>query len=347
MKLGSENVLTATVHEPVEGRWWADCALPEGAALSGAQSLEIGGATWVGTGSSTVDGGRRRVRIVGGKDGLRAEVRDKYYRGSVTLGQIATDLLTEAGEALDPASDGLTRVVATWQRFAGPCVEALTDLVFANRLAWRITRAGLVRLTSLPHAFPTAETPGSLLDDDGRSLSIAVESPDVEPGVTLEGHPIHRITWEATATRVTGVCHYHDAPEPRRVQDHRTIAEAGIDAQRSDGSLDVIAASRYGATEIPLYGGLPGVTPRVAPGGQTLLAYAGSPRRPIAIGHRGGGDGCKIGSLVLVTAIVSGVPVVVSGLWFGADDASQAAAVIAGAPPNQLIEITLTDAVQQ
>lgn len=348
MQLDDENLLTVTIHEPIEGRWWLDAALPEGETLSGAHTVTVGAQVWVGTvAEPAVDGSRRRVRMVGGANGLKREVKDRYYRGATTLGQIAADLLTEAGETLDPASALLTRVVPTWQRFAGPCVEALTDLVHANKLAWRITRAGLVRLVALPHPFPPADVPGTLLEDDGRSVAVAVESPDIEPGVTLSGHPIHRITWEATAARITGYCHYQDTPDARRVQDHRSIAEAGIDSQRSDGSLDLIAASRYGLTEVPLYAGLPGVDVKVKPGAQTLVAWAGSPRRPIAVGHRAGSSGLKIGSLVFITAVVSGVPVVVGAQWFDADTAGDAAAELLGAPPNILVPITFTTAVQQ
>ncbi len=348
MQLDDEYLLTCTIHEPVEGRWWADVALSAGDPLSGRRALTIGSAVWSGTiVDPTTDGQRRRARVIGGANGLDSPVTDRYYRGSVTLGQIATDLLASVGETLDPASDLLTRTMPTWQRFAGPAREALTDLVLANKLAWRVTRAGLVRLEQLPHAFIVAIPPGTLLEDDGRSIAIAVESPDIEPGVTVDGHKIHRIMWEATASRVTGYCFYQDAPELRRVQDHRSIAEAGIDSQAADGSLSVIAASRYGLTDVPLYSGLPGVDVEVQSGRQTLVAWAGSPRRPIAVGHRGGSGGLKIGSLVFVTAIVSGAPVVVGAQFFNADEAGEAAAATLGAPPNILVPLTFTTAVEQ
>ncbi len=348
MQLNDENILTVTVHEPIEGRWWADVALPSGDTPSGQRTLSIGDVEWIGTvAESTVDGGRRRVRIVGGNNALRNSVKDRYYRGANTLGQIASDLLTEAGESLDPSSDLLSREMPTWQRFAGPAVEALTDLVHANKMAWRITRAGQVRLTALPHLFPGATPEGTLLEDDGRSILMAVQSPAIEPGITVSGHPIHRITWEATAERITGVLHYHEIADVRRVQDYRSIAEAGIDSQRADGSLDVIAASRYGLTEVPLYAGLPGVDVRVDPGGQTLVAYAGSPRRPMAFGHRGGGSGLKIGTLVFIVAPSGSIAgAVIDCQWFNADEAGDRAAAELAVSPNFAVPIEFTTAVQ-
>lgn len=349
MQLDSENVLTATIHEPIEGRWWIDLAMPAGDELSGLHAFTLGTTSWVGTVTDpTIDGSRRRMRLVGGRNGLRAKVSDKFYRGGVTLGQIATEILASGGELLDPASDLLTRKIETWQRFEGPAIEALTDLVHANKLAWRITRAGMVKLTLLPHLFPGQEHPGTLLEDDGRSILIAVQSPDIEPGVTVNGHQIHRIVWESTAERISGSLHYFSPPDVRRVQDHRSIAEAGIDAQRDDDSLDVIAASRYGLTEVPLFTGLPGVSVRVAPGSQTLVAFAGSPRRPVAFGSRGGSSGLKIGSLVFIVAPSGPLTgAVIGAQFFDADPVSDAAAQALGIPPNILVPLTFTTAEQQ
>lgn len=300
MLLNARPLLTATIHEPIEGRWWADVSVAGTDALDTTAALSLlGGDAWRGTVvEQGPDGSRVRARVLGGGARGNAPVTDRYYRGSVTLQAVMRDMLAEAGETLDPDSAGLSRQLSTWQRFAGPLHEALADIAHAQRLAWRVTRAGLVRLLDLPHTFPASEPAGTLTEDDGRALVLAMRDDGARPGATIAGRQVHRVTWEATAQRLTAVCHYHDVPEQRRVQDHRTIAEAGVDAQRADGSLDVIAASRYGLTEVPLYAGLPGCTVRVRPGTQTLVAYAGGPRRPVAIGHRGGSGGLKLGTLV-------------------------------------------------
>lgn len=346
-------LLAAHIAEPESGLWWAELQVTGAEPLAGPVDIEIDGVTWTGAArSSANDGGRQRALVMGGNDALGTVIPDRQHQGGTTLGTVAGDLLRDAGEVLATAGQGsdaaaLAVALPSWQRLRETAIGALDTLARTAGVRWRMLRSGLVAILA-PASYPaTAATVRVLADDSAAEvLTVAVDAPTIEPGQTIGGKRVRRIEWTLTGDSLRGACYYGTVASPATLE-HRSIWTAGIDSQNSDGSLDLIAAARYGLKGVPFFSGLPGVRVEPKPGASVLGGYAqGDPRAPVAFAANGSG-GIKIGSLVLVTASVSGVPVVVGASWFDADAAGDAAAEILGAPPNILVPLTFTTAVQQ
>lgn len=346
-------LLGAHIAEPERGAWWAEVQVTGPEPLSGPVTIDIDGVTWQGTArSSADDGGRQRALVFGGADQLGTIVADRQYQGGTTVGTVVGDLLRDAGETLATAAQGsdataLSTALPHWQRLRAPAIHAIDLLTSLMGLRWRMLRSGLVAVLGEPTYPETAATARVLADDSAAEvLTVAVDAPTIEPGQTIADKRVRRIEWTLTGDSLRGACYYGTAA-PRTVPEQRSIWTAGLDAQNSDGTLDLIASARYGLRSVPYYSGLPGVRVEPKPGAALLGGFAqGDPRAPVAFAARGSG-GLKIGSLVFTTAVVSGVPVIVGAAWFDADAAGDAAAALAGAPPNILLPVTFTTAVQQ
>lgn len=271
------------------------------AALTGAVTVELPGQDYAGTViTSSLDGPSTvRTRIVGGSDGIGRQLRDKWYRGSPTLGSIVGDIMRECGETLDAASAGLDVVVPSYQREAGTASAALDDVLSRHGLDWRITPSGRV-LVGPPDAYPATDDPGQFLEDDGVRMLFAPEAATAPVGSSVRGLPVTRAVIDVTPSSLRASLYYTRQAVPTRRE--LPVVTAGVDSQSGD-TLDVIAGARVGLTQVPLYGGLPGARSVCQPGTSTVVGYSGGdPRTPFAVGHRGGSGGCLLGYLVIGVA---------------------------------------------
>lgn len=205
--LNGKPVLAAAAMLPVSGVWTADVEVDAEttAGLTGRSTLVLGALTLVGTplrlGSFA---GRTTVRLVGGAGGLGRTLEPKAYRNA-TLHLVVEELLTAAGEVLDPASDAaaLSVLVPHWSRRRAVAGVALGLLADAAGVSWRVLPGGTVRLAN--KTWPVATLADGVLLSEAPELGRAtfgVERPSLLPGVTLDGRRVSRVEHVVTADAI-------------------------------------------------------------------------------------------------------------------------------------------------
>lgn len=196
-------VLTLRLDLPQSGAWSAVAEIDTGDAAPPAGSATITfdtspAASFVGSvvspaGTSSPFPGRARVFIRGGVAGMGAVLPGKPYADVSPL-LVVQDIVAAAGETLGTvAALGGLATRRLWLRPAGTAASALARFLAPAGLVWRMSAAGLVDIVA--ETWP-AYAGSPLLevepDEQGRCV-LALDAPDLLPGVSLFGRNVTRV----------------------------------------------------------------------------------------------------------------------------------------------------------
>lgn len=293
-------LLSAELTRPRVGAWRADVDADGEDVIESPVTVNLQGREFVGTVvRSGFMGGRTSARIVGGRGGLSRQLPAKNYSSGVVkaLGVLA-DILRGAGETLAATADAtlLSRQLKGWQREEGPVNHALVTLLDAIQASWRILPDGSIWVGV--DSYATVDPEHELLDEDWSAgvLTLAVESPDLEPGTTFRGHRIEQVVHRLSRNALRTEAHLTSARSSigtflghiRRHIDYSRQYPCRVSAQNGDGTLqlvpDDVTLKGTGLDQVPIRHGIPGVSRvLVASGTRVHLAFdAGDPTRPFA-----------------------------------------------------------------
>lgn len=305
-------VIAGEIIEPKQGPWTARLEVDDedGAVFAGNTCLiTIDAISFVGTVvNGSVESGRYIARVIGGTNGLRSVLDARsYYQAN--LGLILTDTLTSAGEAPDPTSDVLTRVVPRWVRPRGETRQGVKQIADYLNGFWRVTREGLVlvRSSEIWVPIPIPDAIEISRDPSKHTVTIATDTPLLRPGTSYvstagtENVTESRIVWDGGSMRQVLTLEASDgravglsavfaaqakAASERAIDLTKTYAGT-ILLQHADGSVDVLPDDERirgtGVTHVPLRLGIPGVKMTVTPGKRCALWFDdGDPTKPVA-----------------------------------------------------------------
>ena len=283
-------MISATIEEMLRGAWVADTV--DTAAPTG-EFTTADGVGWSGAVfSQSLDGGRYYARIVGGKGKLATVLPDKWYNGTSLIDQIVSDAIAEAGEVLGTSDLG-TRV-DSWMRKSATLGETLSQIAATMGAIWWVSRDGKVNMSSTRSGVDVPENAVNVTssDVDGSVfLNPFPAAPVIAPAGTWKGATIRHVRWVQVPENLTATLLFHELDSPPLTWDYLRTYSAKVDRQNSDGSIDVIADSRFAVTNVKWLAGLPGKI--VVNGGDevTIGWLGGDPRTPVAWGLKMGTDG--------------------------------------------------------
>jgi hypothetical protein len=190
------DVLTARVHMPERGPWWALLTVDTAAAPSGVVTLAAAGGMSL-RGFVAVDGVAydvAHVQLVGGAGGLGRQVGPAAWNNAL-LGDPLGAVLKTAGETLSStvASSVTTVQLAGWSlpnQSTSAAIDALcaaASLQLKQAITWRVLTDGTIWLGA--ETWPAQQLPAGsdildVLPAEGRYI-IGAESPSLLPGVAL------------------------------------------------------------------------------------------------------------------------------------------------------------------
>lgn len=248
--------------------------------------------------SGRSQGGRTRLRVVGGAGGLAHDLEVRNYSGGLTTGKtIIDDILRDAGETLSAESDStfLAKRVEAWQRVEGPGRLALDRITDKLGCSWRILRDGTVWIGV--DTWPEVEPDGVVLDDDwgDGSIEIAPDTATMVPGIVVRGQRVEEVIHRLGSTgrtlrttlRSTGARQlFDDALEPvRHEAQYAKRYRCKVISQGGDGRVDVLVDDERmkgrGVAKCAVRVGIPGSTVTVPAGARCLVGWDdGDPALP-------------------------------------------------------------------
>lgn len=297
--IGGAPVLSGVITMPRVGAWTADLSADADAALSGPATIVAGTQRWVGTVyRGGLASGTAVAKVIGGAGGLARAVAPKFYR-NVTRRILATDILTEIGEALSPRSDALDGMVAVWSRCGGKAGAALRQLCDSFGASWRVLDDGTVWIGA--ETWPEAQLEHELVCEapNGGWVEISSDELALRPGTTFLGRRVGRVEHRVSGRSVRSTVWFDDdraAEDPsaaiEAIVRHVTagsvylgIFPARVVSQNADGTLELQPDdSRIpGMSQVPIRYGVPGISAKVAAGARVAIEFAGGdPTQPIA-----------------------------------------------------------------
>lgn len=294
-------LVDALLEAPAVGAWMLTATVSGPEPVSKSVTCKLGAKDWIGTViHDRIDGGRRRVKVIGGAGGLAKVVPDRAEQSpQTTVRGVARALCTIGGETL---ADAPETPLGAWTRLRGTVGTCLADLCRTMGLRWRVTAAGQVRVYA--DEAPEVSAPGTLLEQSAREAVYGVTSFDVEPPCTIGGVDVELVTGqvnekgearltvakaaipEAMQALMQGRAHVR-VEQARLVQQRGRLVDVRIDAPSSSGYGPGGAPPATGAWAIPgvpLWPGLPGVELKLRPGAGLLVFFVdGDPRKAIAL----------------------------------------------------------------
>ena len=313
-KLNGIDVLEGEITESLSGGWVARVELDvdedrlESGPDAGASASIVfdGGTTFVGSViEGSVYGGRWVGRVAGGGGGMDEQLDPAHYT-NVTVSTVLSELLSTAGEALDPASapDMLAKTLPAWQR-TGAARRAITTLCEVAGGRWRMTRAGLVLLVRSELWLPAVVLDYDEVDsmpDDG-AIVIAIDEPKIKPGDSFEGRNVggvmtmwsggglrQRLSFVGSTGAVQRTLGARVFSQMRKATsdklDYAISYSAKVTGQ-SGNELSVLPDDPRirgsGLSKVPMRHGIPGLTVTVAPGSKCMIQFEnGDPSLPYA-----------------------------------------------------------------
>jgi hypothetical protein len=291
-----KSLLSASIQEPRVGMWTAVIDVDSDVDLSGSVTIEIDGASWVGTITRGKQyAGRVHAQVVGGAGKLASVIDAKHYLG-VPMLSVLNDLMNDTGEKLSPTTDSDVRnhAVSRWARTQDKAGKALRQVADETSSSWRVLRDGSIWLGAETWAEikPTYDEIDQVPGRD--SISIAPTSPIVTPGSTFVGRHVSRVTTrldEGAGLRQEILFEVDGADGNRVMQDLQTVIGAQVDSridftrhypskvvgQASDGTLDLLPDAAkmrgQGLKHVPIRHGIPGVTVKVPNGVKVMLFF--------------------------------------------------------------------------
>lgn len=180
--------------DAADATWVADVEYAADEAPSGQVTLSDGVRSMIGTVLHAGElAGLVRARVVGGRGGIRRLLTAAHFRDARVRDVLSTTL-ANAGESLAPSSSApqLNTLLPHWSRDEGSCGSAISQLLAAHGLHWRLLDDGL--LWAGLFEFPVLDSEALVLDvfDADGFLFAAPERLDLTPGVTFDGRRIRQ-----------------------------------------------------------------------------------------------------------------------------------------------------------
>lgn len=272
-----KKIISLIVEEFEGGAWVADAVSLD--QFDG--SFELAGETWTGTMvTERLEFERYHTTIVGGANKLAQVLQDKFYDGSVSLRAALEDICRESGEIFGGAKAGT--FLATFERIRMPACEALDAIAAAFDLIWWIGRDGQVQLQADRPAGD--EATGRRVSVDTSSVLLR-EPEDLTLGATYDDATVRHIRWHFTAGVFEARAYFVPFVFREPVQTrYDSLYDAKVDRDNGDGTIDVIAAGRFGVTKVKLFCGVPRSKVKVDPGDLVTLGFfGGDPQKPFAV----------------------------------------------------------------
>ena len=285
--------------------------------------------------------------IQGGTGGLAKQLQPKMYDLQVNAGIVATDIATEAGERISPASAAVLALpLSSWVRRAGSAKDQLTALCDAVGAVWRVELDGSILL--IRDTYPAIAGWDHDIPQGGwhaRYNALRVVSTELAagpgqsytsdlPGLTSPRH----IVSVCYCTGEGPECWLYFAPtaetatdseaEPLRrfiretmrdTQYHVTLSGRAA-VQRLDGSVDVYPDDKRlpALTNCIVRAPVPGGKVTVNPGTQVVVLFEnGDPRQRVIIAYGQGSptypmalvnDGVNVGTLTITNTVTGNPP---------------------------------------
>lgn len=291
----------ATIEEPAIGTWVIDADVQPDDDLS--EGIAVGGQVWVGlVTSSRLEGGVRKVRVVGGTASIGQEIPSQSF-AKLSYSVVLSRILQNTGFS-GTIDDGTLGVYAL---LGGPLGLVLGVLSRTIGLDWWVTRAGSIVVGTRAAGEVLADRIASDLDSCVYFSCTGVTQ--IVPGMTYEGRTIRHVRWRLSPERLLAEVSFTDYPRSEPSLGYELSYAAKIVSQVADQPLvNVLVGERMGITEVPLLVGGPFRVKMSADDPCRVAFVEGDPRRPYAFatGQRGSkkvareGDTIDLGSLQFV-----------------------------------------------
>jgi hypothetical protein len=194
--VGGKSVIRGAITMPRVGAWHAELEVVTDEDVSGRVTIDVaGGLTLSGTASGGGRyGGRYRVRVVAGADGLRTLAKPKHYVDPVVRTPL-TDLARAAGETLSPtiAARLLDRRMTDWtvlEASTGAQIGALVERATPEGTSWRMLPDGTLWMGTETWPALDVEARESGRDLRDNRVDVALDAPLLVAGATLGGDRI-------------------------------------------------------------------------------------------------------------------------------------------------------------
>lgn len=310
-------VLDCTLHEPLNGVWFADVELDFHRPMAGTVTLEFDGrpvSTLVGSVQrAEAYEGRSFGRVIAGQARLGEVLSAKAYR-QTTVGTILDDIMLETGETLSPrvTDDVRAAYFQAWHRPRGLAATSIATLAQEIGVSWRVLRTGEVWLGTPEWIDLDLDRYGERLDrGDGWDAYAPFGAPLLEPGGAVDGLRIDSVVTDLSARELRQKAYYRRADSPYYLDriraglgafingllgrspssparwDYLALYPATVSKQAADGSLDLLpddpVVRGAGFSGVRLKTGVPGLRATVPGGTRVLLGWeGGDPSRPYA-----------------------------------------------------------------
>lgn len=299
--LNNRRLMSAAVWLPQWGAWHADATLDEETTLTGAVTLRIADATYVGTIlSGGAWHGRSLYRIVGGRGGWGNTIRREGYANDalVKASTVLRDAAALAGESLDETTLPTTRLAAAYTRKASMASDVLN--LVAPR-GWYVGEDGVTRIGRRATVTYTAPAPRISRDPArGQAVLAADAIATLVPGAVVDGLEVVDVLHESGKDGLRTTL-WGQAQFSRRLEAMRTLVRQ-LDPQaafRAPVEYRVVSLSGKRLNvqpvrassgmpdleRVPMWPGVPGFRGEPALGSRCFVAFIeADPARPFVCG---------------------------------------------------------------
>lgn len=291
MKVNGVSVIRGSISLPKRGAWTSKLEVDTTLSMSGGVTLDpIGLVGTIVRGSAFADG--VRLFIVGGNGGLRRIVPAFGYQ-SIPARTVALDILTYAGERLDPSSD-VGGNLSHWGRKESTAGDALSALCEHLDRIWRVLPNGNVWIGV---DTPIAATP-QVLDRDELSGEILVgdDTPTLLHPLSVDGLTVTNICHEIGNAEVRSWLYFGGEDRVRSALERLVQKSlprmsylgptpAKVVSQNEDGTLELRSEDTAAPhlSKVRFRYSTPGVRAEVRPGSKCFVFYdSADPSRPSA-----------------------------------------------------------------
>lgn len=274
---GSE-IVTGIVECPYVGAWWADLKV-NGEPPTGAVTLDLGGASWSGfVASSRLDGGIGMMRVIGGAGGLSNSTSARWYRGGSVMAQTVADTIAMPGAETVGVVDG---TLATYQVFGASVGMEFERLATTLGRRFYVDMAGVVQISS-----ENPETPDLGILQETRTNYYEYASPTFEAlaGITVQGETVRHVRHMVSKGGSKSLYFVKDAVQGPALNRVERAPRKGKLTGQSGNTCSVQLDDGWALNDIPLYGGVPGMSVEAAVDSEVVVLYlSDDPRKPVAM----------------------------------------------------------------
>lgn len=300
------------------GPWFAECELESDAELSGQVTLQINGASFIGTVDESNNGvfeGSRKLRILAGGNGWWRTVNPKHYHNDaqVKARTVVEDAARAVGETLGNFVPAAERIGNDYVRDRGPASQVLEDVI--GDVPWWVDYDGVTHVGSRPPLTVASEAYQVLAYDpaDRRAILGVSDVLAIQIGTVISkslGGPQTvrelEIVVDAEDLRVTAWCGGSASSAGHLADLMRAIVQRTTDAALYGKyryrvvrmSVDRVecqavrkAAGLPDVLPVSMWPGVAGAHAELTPGAEVLVEFIEGDRTMPIITHFAGKDG--------------------------------------------------------